>query len=79
MSLSDPFSRGSILQMIPAPYQYLVGTAQQSVHPTLGILRRFQAVSYASAFFWLDYNPRPRAGNPNRWAALFSNGERNSK
>jgi hypothetical protein len=24
------------------------------VHLTLGILRRFQAVSYALAFFWLD-------------------------
>jgi hypothetical protein len=24
------------------------------VHLTLGILRKFQAVSYASAFFWLD-------------------------
>jgi len=24
------------------------------VHPTLGILARFQAVSYALAFFWLD-------------------------
>jgi hypothetical protein len=29
-------------------------TAQQSVHLTLGILRKSQAVSYASAFFWLD-------------------------
>ena len=28
--------------------------AQQSVHPTLGILRKSQAVSYALAFFWLD-------------------------
>lgn len=28
--------------------------AQQSVHLTLGILRRFQAVSYTLAFFWLD-------------------------
>jgi hypothetical protein len=28
--------------------------AQQSVHPTLGILARFQAFFYASAFFWLD-------------------------
>jgi hypothetical protein len=24
------------------------------VHPTLGILRKSQAVSYALAFFWLD-------------------------
>jgi hypothetical protein len=29
-------------------------TAQQSVHPTLGILARFQAFFYALAFFWLD-------------------------
>ena len=29
-------------------------TAQQSVHLTLGILRSFQAVSYALSFFWLD-------------------------
>jgi hypothetical protein len=28
--------------------------AQQSVHLTLGILRRFQAVFYALALFWLD-------------------------
>jgi hypothetical protein len=28
--------------------------SQQSVHLTLGILRRFQAVFYALAFFWLD-------------------------
>jgi hypothetical protein len=28
--------------------------AQQSVHLTLGILRKSQAVSYALAFFWLD-------------------------
>ena len=28
--------------------------AHQSVHPTLGILRKSQAVSYALAFFWLD-------------------------
>ena len=28
--------------------------AQQSVHPTLGILRQSQAVFYALAFFWLD-------------------------
>jgi len=28
--------------------------AQQSVHPTLGILRKSQAVFYASAFFQLD-------------------------
>ena len=28
--------------------------AQQSVHLTLGILRKSQAVSYALSFFWLD-------------------------
>jgi len=28
--------------------------AQQSVHLTLGSLRKSQAVSYALAFFWLD-------------------------
>jgi hypothetical protein len=28
--------------------------SQQSVHLTLGILRKSQAVSYALAFFWLD-------------------------
>jgi hypothetical protein len=28
--------------------------AQHSVHLTLGILRTFQAVFYALAFFWLD-------------------------
>jgi hypothetical protein len=29
-------------------------SAQQSVHLTLGILRKSQAVFYALAFFWLD-------------------------
>jgi hypothetical protein len=29
-------------------------SAEQSVHLTLGILHRFQAVSYALAFFQLD-------------------------
>jgi hypothetical protein len=33
--------------------------AQQSVHPTLGILARFQAFSYASAFFQSDGVPPP--------------------
>ncbi|MBL0347055.1 hypothetical protein [Candidatus Villigracilis affinis] len=28
--------------------------SQHSVHLTLGILRKPQAVFYASAFFWLD-------------------------
>jgi hypothetical protein len=42
--------------------------SQQSVHPTLGILARFQAVFYASAFFQLDgfAAARPSAGNANR-------------
>jgi hypothetical protein len=29
-------------------------TAQQSVHLTLGILRKSQVVFYALSFFWLD-------------------------
>jgi hypothetical protein len=33
--------------------------AQQSVHPTLGILTRFQAFFYASAFFQSDGVPPP--------------------
>jgi hypothetical protein len=33
---------------------WLSVAAQQSVHLTLGILRKSQAVFYASAFFWLD-------------------------
>jgi hypothetical protein len=33
--------------------------AQQSVHPTLGILRHFQAFFYASAFFQSDGVPLP--------------------
>jgi hypothetical protein len=33
--------------------------SQQSVHPTLGILARFQAFSYASAFFQSDGVPPP--------------------
>jgi len=33
--------------------------AQQSVHPTLGILARFQAFFYASAFFQSDGVPPP--------------------
>jgi hypothetical protein len=32
---------------------------QQSVHPTLGIRRHFQAVFYASAFFQSDGVPPP--------------------
>jgi len=34
-------------------------TAQQSVHPTLGIRRHFQAFFYASAFFQSDGVPPP--------------------
>jgi hypothetical protein len=33
--------------------------AQQSVHPTLGILARFQAFSYALSFFQSDGVPPP--------------------
>jgi len=33
--------------------------AQQSVHPTLGILARFQAFFYASTFFQSDGVPPP--------------------
>jgi len=36
-----------------------IKNAQQSVHPTLGILRHFQAFSYASAFFQSDSVPPP--------------------
>jgi hypothetical protein len=32
----------------------LTNAAEQSVHLTLGILRKSQAVSHALAFFWLD-------------------------
>ncbi len=32
----------------------MVKTAQQSVHLTLGILRKSQAFFYALSFFWLD-------------------------
>ena len=32
----------------------MIKAAQQSAHPTLGILRQSQAVSYAFSFFWLD-------------------------
>ncbi len=35
-------------------YVAQVGSAQNSVHLTLGILRKSQAVFYALAFFWLD-------------------------
>jgi len=37
----------------------LAKCAQQSVHPTLGILARFQAFFYASAFFQSDGVPPP--------------------
>jgi hypothetical protein len=45
--------------------------AQQSVHPTLGILAQFQAFFYASAFFPVGRRPaaRPSAGNASRWLA----------
>jgi len=35
-------------------YVAQVGSAQQSVYLTLGILRQSKAVFYAAAFFWLD-------------------------
>jgi hypothetical protein len=37
----------------------LATSAQQSVHPTLGILARFQSFFYASAFFQSDGVPPP--------------------
>jgi len=37
----------------------IIKTAQQSVHPTLGILRKSQAFFYASAFFQSDGVPPP--------------------
>jgi hypothetical protein len=58
-------------------YYFLLGgvlvsikVAQQSVHPTLGILAQFQAFFYASAFSQSDGVPPPcpSAGNANRWA-----------
>jgi len=50
-------------------------SAQQSVHPTLGILARFQAFFYASAFPQSDgfAVTRPSAGNANRWATQEQN------
>jgi len=36
-----------------------IKNAQQSVHPTLGIRRHFQAFSHASAFFQSDGVPPP--------------------
>ncbi len=52
--------------------------AQQSVHLTLGILRKSQAFFYALSFFWLDgfAVPRPSAGNANRWAVPCTNFDR---
>jgi len=38
---------------------YASNASQQSVHPTLGILARFQAFSYASAFSQSDGVPPP--------------------
>ena len=37
--------------------------AQQSVHPTLGSLARFQAVFYALSFFWLDVGELVASGD----------------
>jgi hypothetical protein len=45
------------------------------VHPTLGILARFQAFFYALSFFQSDgvSAARPSAGNANRWAFALQN------
>jgi hypothetical protein len=47
------------------------------VHLTLGILRRFQAISYTLAFFWLDgftiltpASSVPTGQTVNRWTRL---------
>jgi len=49
LAVSSFFSKGSGRRKV----------AQQSVHPTLGILARFQAVFYASAFSRSDGVPPP--------------------
>jgi hypothetical protein len=63
-------------------YFYFHRAAEQSVHPTLGILAKSQADFYASAFFCADGSPppAPSAGIPkergqdaNRWAVLLIN------
>jgi hypothetical protein len=47
-------------------------TAQQSVHPTLGIRRDFQAFFWLRVFPALKHFPRPpSAGNANRWAVVL--------
>jgi hypothetical protein len=50
-------------------------TAQQSVHPTLGILARFQAFSYASAFFQLDGVPPPAPARVTQTVGQINQGE----
>jgi hypothetical protein len=47
MRRSNALSPCSVVQMITTLHRYLVGTAQQSVHPTCGSPRDLQA------FFWL--------------------------
>ena len=56
-------------------------SAQQSVHPTLGILARFQAFFLRLIIFPVGRRSaaRPSAGNANRWAAQSQSNKRNSK
>ena len=49
-----------------------IKTTQQSVHPTLGILARFQAFFYASAFFQLDSVPPPAPARVTPAVRLFA-------
>jgi hypothetical protein len=46
--------------------------AQQSVHPTLGILARFQAFFYASAFSQSDGVPPPAPARVTQTVSPFS-------
>ncbi len=46
--------------------------AQQSVHPTLGILARFQAFFYASAFSQSDGVPPPAPARVTQTVGLTS-------
>jgi len=51
----------------------LAKPAQQSVHPTLGILARFQSIFLCLSIFPVGRRSaaRPSAGNANRWAAVI--------
>ena len=54
--------------------------AQQSVHPTLGILARFQAFFYASAFFQSDGVPPPAPARVTQTVGrLVSEGKNNER